>query len=659
MPDRKSNATLKRWATTIAASISILVSASAISAEIPYIPVDGASPVPIAEAAGLRSAEELETFIDGVMADQLSSHNLAGATVAVVKDGALFFVKGYGYSNIESQTAMDGKTALMRPGSVSKLLTWTALMQLVERGLVDLDTDVNQYLKAFKLPETFAQPITPRNLLTHTAGLEDGGLGYLIATDVEDLKPMAEFLQEHMPARVRPPTSDFSKGENAAYSNWGTALAGVIIEDVTGIPFDEYIEKYIFEPLGMQHSTFAEPLPADLAKNMATGYSHKKGRLNPEDFELIHNFGPAGSLSATAPDMAKFMIAHLQNGRYGDARILTAKTAKLMHSRQLSPNPHVNGTGLGFFETWINGRRLISHAGDLSQFHSDLHLLKDQDVGLWVSYNSSSSLPISSREHLLQAFMDRYYPANLPQLTAPDDFLERASEYAGTYRMTRMSFTKNEKLFYTLGGMKVMPTEDNTLLISGMLGGALSQWIEIAPDTFRRVDRDTTIAFMRNAAGAVSHISIPIAFMAGAKLGWYDQIQFHGFLLVLALIAAIGAVVGAIRHRRDPLAGPRRARWLAAITGIVFIVAIISMVMCFLSLAEDPIAGYPDWFNSVLTVILLGAALSLAVTVSAIQVWRAGWFNRATRIRYSLIAIAFLGLVISLNYFNLVGYHFG
>src|SRR5262249_32882019 len=157
---------------------------------------------------------EMESFIDGFMALQLREAPAAGATVAVVKDGQLFFAKGYGYADIDKRVPVDPEKTLFRPGSISKTFTWTAVMQLVEQGKLNLDRDVNTYLREFKLPATFPAPVTLRNLMTHTAGFEDGAVGYLFKSSPSELVPIDQFLRAHVPTRVRPPTTDFSSGAN-------------------------------------------------------------------------------------------------------------------------------------------------------------------------------------------------------------------------------------------------------------------------------------------------------------------------------------------------------------------------------------------------------------------------------------------------------------
>lgn len=126
---------------------------------------------------------------------------------------------------------------------------------------------------------------------------------------------MSEWLPSHMPARVRPP------GAFSAYSNWGTALAGYIVERVSGLSWDDYIEQHIFQPLGMAHTTGRQPLPANLVPYMSEGYEWKAHRYEPRPFEIVTGAAPAGSISASANDMAKLMIAYLGNGTSGSATI--------------------------------------------------------------------------------------------------------------------------------------------------------------------------------------------------------------------------------------------------------------------------------------------------------------------------------------------------
>ena len=628
-----------------------------------YQPIPGASPEPAAPERALGDPEDLETFLDGVMAAHLKGNHLAGATVAVVKDGRPLLLKGYGYADVAKRIRVNAETTLFRPGSTSKLFTWTAIMQLVEQGKVDLDEDVNTYLTGLEVPDTFAQPITIRNLLTHTEGMEDGGLGYLIERDPEELLPLNESLALHVPARVRPPTTDFSDGSNASYSNWGTALAGLIVAEVSGTSFDDYVEKHIFEALGMSDSTFREPLPPALARRMATGYKFENGAFKPHEFELISNFGPAGSLTSTAADMAKFMIAHLNGGAMGDTRILEAETAELMHRRAFSPNPHVNGSALGFYETHVNGRRLIGHGGDTLYFHSDLVLLPEENVGLFVSYNTSNGFgPAIARRDLVRAFMDRYFPAALPKLEPPAGFAERAARYAGSYRHNRHSYTRNEKVFALFSTTSVAPTEEGTLLIANLLGPEATQWVEASPSVFRRIDGDETIAFLEGPDGSVTHVTTPLAFIAAYKLSWYETPNFHYFVLGFGALCFVVAIVSAARHwkkDRGAPGGARRARRLAASLGAVQLAFLAAAAASFASGIDELIFGFPWVFRVSLVLPVIAIPLTLGVLAFAASAWARRYWSVYGRIQYTVVAVAGAAYLWSLNFWNLVGFKFG
>ncbi len=201
----------------------------------------------------LSDPESFETFLDGVMNAQLEAHDIPGATVAVV-DGDSTFTKGYGVRDVRTDAPVEAGDTLFRIGSTSKLFAWTAVMQRVEAGRLDLETDVNDYLDGVTIPDTYDQPITLDHLATHTAGFEERARGTFVLNEA-DLRPLSTMLQNERPARVRPP------GEFTAYSNYGAALAGHIAAATADSSFGEYVEGDIFEPLGMDQSTFDQPVP--------------------------------------------------------------------------------------------------------------------------------------------------------------------------------------------------------------------------------------------------------------------------------------------------------------------------------------------------------------------------------------------------------------
>jgi CubicO group peptidase (beta-lactamase class C family) len=608
---------------------------------------------------GPTTVEEMEAFVDGFMDSQMKAGPVAGAVVIVVKDGQVFFQKGYGYEDVEKRTPVDPAQTLFRPGSVSKLFTWTAIMQLVELGKVDLDADVNTYLKDFKVASTYPEPVKLRNIMTHTAGFEDGGVGYLFAGKAEDLLPLGKWLAAHQPARVRPPTTDFSDGTAASYSNWATALAGHIVETVSGQSFDDYVAQHIFQPLGMERSTFGEPLPESLAPRMSGGYSFEAGAFKPHGFEFIHAAGPAGSLTSTATDMARFMLAHLQDGAIGEARILKPETAQQMHKRVMSPDAALNGHALGFYETYINGRRIIGHGGDTQYFHSVLSLMPETGIGLFASVNTGGQGGRTSVE-LERAFFKHYFPAELPQIKPPADAAKRNARYAGTYRTLRHSYTKFEKVFSAFGDDAVTPMPDGTLLM-GDIFGKPDRWVEVGDGVFRSQTRDAFAAFKGNDGGLATHVVGMFPPIVASRIGWYESGKLHGFIVGIGVLLFITILVSAIRQRRADreLGQLRWARPSLALSGVLLMLFIVVIGGILAGGFEGLIYRIPPSLYFALTLPLLALPLALLAAWFTVRVWRAGTWTVGARVHYSLAAVAVLAFLLILNYWNLLGYRFG
>jgi CubicO group peptidase (beta-lactamase class C family) len=623
-----------------------------------YRPVEGAAPQPLGEA-GLRSREELEAFVDGFVGGELEAYHVAGLTVAVVKDGQLFFAKGYGWADVERRVPVEADKTLFRPGSVSKLFTWTAVMQLVEQGKLDLDADVNTYLTQFKIPATYAAPITLRHALTHTVGLEEGGIGYLMVRSPDQIVPLAQSLARHMPARVRP-VGTSCEALSSSYSNWGTSLAGLIVANVSGMSFEDYVDANILRPLGMNNSTFREPLPEGLARGMSVGYSFEAGAFKPQGYEFIANFGPAGALAATATDMARFVIAHLEEGGAGDARILKPDTTRAMHARAFSPRPAVSGSGLGFYEDYVNGRRIIGHGGDTNYFHSELGLLENERVGYFVSVNTGDKAALVPR-HFVRAFMNHYFPARLPVVTPPEDFASRAAKYAGHYRAIRHSHTRFEKVFALMGGATVAPTSKKTLVIPDIFGES-AQYVEVAPAVFREVDGDRMVAFVESDAGQVRGMVGQFAFIPFDRLRWYEAAPFQFTLLGLSALFFLVALVSAVRNWKSDKAAPRAARWARRNLGLLGglnLAFIVGFASIFAAGLDDLVFALPKGLYAVLTLPLVGLALTALAVVLVVRAWRQSFFTRGSRVLHTAGVVAAIAFVWFLNFWNLLGYRIG
>ncbi len=482
--------TPKILAALIAALVSLLFT---VSAQVPSIaspqvtPSAGAPDVAAkipevpAQVAHSLTKEDVEAWLDGFLPYALQRGDVAGAIVTVVKDGQLLLSKGYGYCDVATRKPVDSQRTLFQAGSVSKLFTWTAVMQMEEQGKVDLDADINTYLD-FTVPPRAGKPVTLRNIMTHTPGFDEV-VRALIVTNPKDLPPLDQALKRWVPPRAT------DAGSTPAYSNYGAGLAGYIVQRVSGMPFDDYIEQKIFAPLGITHATFRQPLPERLKPDMSKGYKVASG--DPEPFEMV-TIPPAGSLAISATDMAPFMIAHLQKGAFGSGRILREETAVKMHDTANTIIPPLHRMLLGFYENDINGHRVITHGGDTEYFHSELNLLPDDNVGLYISVNSlgkeGAAGPI--RSMLFKEFGDRYFPAPLPEGSVDAKTAkEHAQLMVGRYTLSRRAHTSFLSMLNLLGEMKVSANDDGTITVDALKGAdeQPKKWKEIAPFVWRDV----------------------------------------------------------------------------------------------------------------------------------------------------------------------------
>ncbi|MBA3521510.1 MAG: beta-lactamase family protein [Gemmatimonadales bacterium] len=630
-------------------------------------PARETAPHPPTTVTRALDRDDVEPWLDGYLPYALQRGDIAGAVVVVVKDGKVLLQTGYGHADVEARKPVDPQVTLFRPGSVSKLFTWTAVMQLVEQGKLELDRDVNRYLD-FTIPHAFGAPVTLRHLMTHTAGFEEVNKN-VITTDSSGAMPLGAFVKEWVPVRIFPP------GRIPAYSNYAAALAGYIVQRASGQPFEDYIERHIFAPLGMEHSTFRQPLTAPLEATMAKGYEVASGEPTP--FETVIP-GPAGSLSATGEDIGRFMIAHLQRGRYGARQILQPETARTMHTSALTILPAVNRMVLGFYETNRNGRRVIAHAGDTYAFHSDLHLFIDDGVGIYISMNSAGSEEASGaiRSALFEQFADRYLPG--PAATGrvdPETAMAHAELIAGIYDNSRRSVSNFFSVLSLLGPAVVTVNEDTTIslgLLTG-LGGEPKRWRESAPFVWREVDGKGVLA-ARVESGKVMMLSGDEVspFMMFLPTPWWRSPGWLAPLFSLAvapllLPLVLWPVAALVRRRYGvpfPLAGrdalAHRVMRLAAVGSLIVLAA---WSATFMSMLSDPSMLTSESDPWLLLLQLLSLVVLTGATAAALWhawvVWsgKRRWQARLWSVLLALasatvlyVALAFKLIAFDVNY---------
>ncbi|MFC4550905.1 MULTISPECIES: serine hydrolase domain-containing protein [Halorussus] len=624
---------------------------------------------PAQQTPGVDSVAEVEAFVDAQMAQDLREHRVSGATISVVKDGELLFAEGYGYADRANRTPVVANRTLFRIGSVSKLFVWTAAMQQIQRGNIDPDADVNRYLDDVHIPRTYGEPVTMEHLATHTPGFEDRLAGVAVESPA-DVKPLGEALEDP-PARVRPP------GVVTSYSNYGAALAGHVVARRANTTFDRYIERRIFRPLEMRHSTFEQPVPSAVPGTLSKGYSYRNGRFVAEEFEAV-GIPPAGSMSATATDVAKFMTAHLQGGRYGDSRILSESAARRMHRQHFANHPALNGVAFGFYEESTNGVRIIGHGGDTTQFHSGLWLFPERDLGVFVSYNSVGGA--AARQDFFENFTDRFFPADgtaspppvegdaaAANTIAPNAAADGGqagpplSAFAGTYRTTRIPYTTFEKVVVLNRDVSVRAAGNGTLVAETPLGES-RRFRRVAPTVFQAVDGDARIAF-RVEDGRGSYLffdAVPV--QSFERVAWWEstQVQFAllGGAALLLLTGILGWPVLAARrawHGGPPPAdGPRAARWLSGTAGLVGLGFVVGFGAL---LATDPTSVL--FRSAVVEALFVAPAVAAAMAVGAVVFAALAWKNRywglVGRLHYTLLAVVLVVLCWQLSYWNLLG----
>ena len=540
-------------ALAVANAIVINVASGQGPAPSPLIPAPPLPPakVPVLEPQPSPAPEftkaDFETFLDALIPSQLRNRNIAGAVVSVVKDGQVLFQKGYGYADVEEKKPVLPDQTLFRPGSISKLFTATAVMQLVEQGKLDLDRDISDYLD-FAIPKTYPEPITLRQLLTHTGGFEEI-LKNLFVAHQSDIKPLRTYLVNEMPARI------FAPGKIPSYSNYGFTLAGYIVERVSGEKFERYVESHILKPLGMNHSTFDQPLPAELAPQMSKGYLSASKK--PRDFEFVQVV-PAGALTTTAADMTRLMLAFLQDGAVDGVSILKPETVRQMETRQFEFHPKLPGLGITFMEYLIEPVRIIAHGGDTVYFHSDMILVPDAHLGYFLSYNTLGKDVGGGRGEVLRSLVNRYFPsAGQPKIDVdPDTAKSDGRAITGFYNGTRRGETTFLSILALADQSKVSSDKEGVLQIEGMKNqsGELKRWREVAPLVYREIDGLERIGFRRDASGAIGEMLPFPAIYAGQRVPWYVSKSVIGLLiggsLVLALLTVLLWPVAVVIRKR-------------------------------------------------------------------------------------------------------------
>ena len=586
--------------------------------------------------------DDLESFVDETVPTGLDKHGVGGATVSIVHDGEIVLTKGYGHTFLDENEPVVADETLFRIASISKAITWTAAMQLVDRGAVDPHAPARNALESVSIPQTYDEPVTLAHLATHTPGFIQRSGGN-VARDIGDVRPLAANLSENTPIRFRPP------GEIPNYTNYAAALTGQLVADVAGTSFERYVENEVFEPLEMDRSTLA-PLPDGLVGGSSESHT--------DEVNWYSQVPPASGMSATATDMAQFMLAHLNGGAVDGNRIFSAEAVDAMHRQWFTPHERLDGMAFGLQRRKRDNVLVLRHSGGVPRFASDLLLVPELDLGLFVSYHSGNAF--DAKEEFVDAFLDRYVPVDEPRLR-PDGRPARADAIEGQYRSIKVTerptYGKLPWALFSTRPIDVRFEADGTLVTD--TGGNTDRWIEIEPLVFRRVDGEEALAF-REKGGTVTHLFREASATAFEPVSWYETIGVQARLTAITALVLFSGVVGwplgaAWRwYRGGPSlsGGPRRARWVAgAVPGCLLAFVAAAVVLVAMGGLNRP----PPWLDLVFVLPIASAVATVWAGVYAVRSWREAYWSLPTRVHYTVVVCGAVVMLWVLRYWNMLG----
>ncbi len=586
----------------------------------------------------MLNTTSLANLLDPFFAEQLATQNIPGATFALVKDGEIIYAQGYGLADIENNIAYDPVQTIVRAGSTIKPITAMAVMQLAEQGKLDVHTDINQYLTNFQIPATFDEPITLHHLLHHTAGLDSGFLGVRVDA-ATDIIPLGDFLAKKLPPRVLPPN------QFRNYNDYNIALAALVVEEVSGMSYRNYVQTHIFTPLQMDSTAML--VPDNQLDRLAVGYGYDGDKLYPRlrGNYFLHT-APGAAYNTTANNIAHFMIAHLQNGRYANAQLLQPTTIQEMHRTQFTHDPHLPGMAYAFDEMEINGRRLLSKTGGAPGMQSRIVLLPNEGIGWFVSYNRFLS---GLHLDLTQLLMDTYFPTNTSPTLDRHIPSQDLQEYSGYYREIIDYSSQSLAKVNTLAHQVKVTANSNTLQLFG------STFHPVDDEVFQR-ESGSYAVFDRTDNGRINafyYFRTPYE-----RIPWYEILPVQAALLGLGLIGSLVSLI------LTYTVGQTLPGWLQKVTAtsaLGNILFLIGLTLYFLNVTggnEPPwelLYGASTTLLILLTIPLVVMGLVSIIAVATLLLWHNSSNNLAAPIT---LIIATIPLLIFLNNWNLLGYHF-
>lgn len=651
-------ARLVRWIAGISAwGLIVTIPLSATPPPAPELPLAASAPAtPPGRGPGDRA--ELRAFLDTLFAAALRDHSIPGLAAVVVQDGEVVYTGALGWADAEQQVPMDPASTVFPFGSISKIFTAIAVLQQVEKGALDLDTDIQRYVAPLEISREFDRPVTLRHVLTHTDGFDVRWLFGGATADPEYVRPLRDVLAP-LPPRIEPP------GELYLYSDVGYALAGFALEQTTGQPFAQLMEERVLRPLAMDRSTF-QAWPGNAGWVRATGYEDTymgdgSNRSVPIAYPIAT---PAAGLSGPVLDLVPFMLALLPANEAGPSVLLSPESRRLLESRQFSHHDGIPGTGFGFYEYQRNGEQGLLHGGLMLGFTTVVFLLPEHRLGLSVAVNKFGLVSLLE-EDLLRAFLDHYYPAlSSPAASTfvaamPPD--EHARRYAGLYRCDQYSRRSAEKVALASGwGSEILVTSSPDRRLHFAPGG---WWRQIGPDLFENETTRERVAFRIDEDGRAARIVGSPQFMSYHRVRWYERLRVQaglsaGFLGILLTSVSTAGFAWVMAPRRHWCCAPRRLLAVRLLSIVTLVLVAATLTGVYLTMREIDFTTaflgqipnlrlalqFPAWF----------ALTGLAVLVLTLTTPATAWPTRAERIGHLVVGVAVSAFLPVLAYWNLL-----
>ncbi len=613
--------------------------------------------------------DTIKAFIDQYIPNQLEKMQIPGASICIVVNDSIIFEEGYGYADLSSEIPMSASETMLRLGSLTSLFTWTGIMQLFEQNHLELDKDIHPLLEqtSIRIDSILNNSITLNQLMAHTAGFEDTLLRDT-AINLNSVLELETYLAQNTPIQLYQPNTVM------AYSNYGVSLAGFLLELLSDTDYCDYITENIFNPLNMTRSRIQNGKIEE--ENIAKGYTNKNNK-NIETEPAIVNILPAKGMYSTASEIGHFIQAHLNAGDYHGKSILTRDTVSLMHQKHFDMNATLTtGWAHGFMNQRYRNYSFLTHYGDCSGFTSQLTLLLDQNVGIFLGYNRENIAEV--RTEFLHDFIDTFFSTS-PVTVLSDSVLTTAElkhfrgEYQTTRRVESQIFSINNVLSQSLS---ISIKNGKFLVINGD-----EQFIAVGEHLFRHITEDYYLEFKINEEkGTLYAIFENDGIQVYEKMNGIRSPGFHRFSgVILLFIVATTLLISSfqmmtkISHvvRKKNKSNPNQKMWkilkkipishlylpVSWIIAIMLLLATLGIVIQLETLEWSQSGANQTLLKLILTVPLIARIFSFFNLVLVFNLWIDRKESLLVRLYYSCFELATFGYLFWLYYWKLLGYN--